>query len=159
MPPAKPHVHPNGENQHDATGDEFPLGWHGHECHAVQQAGDDEGAEQDAQHIATTAAQADATDHTGGDGIQLENGTPSQILGTPEAGPSIATDRARTEVQVSDGATTVIGGIVQTNEETRSSRTPGVSRLPLFGWLFKNNSNSTLTQELLIFITPRIIRG
>jgi type IV pilus assembly protein PilQ len=91
--------------------------------------------------------------------IQLENGTPSQILGTPEAGPSIATDRARTEVQVADGATTVIGGIVQTNEETRSNRTPGVSRLPLFGWLFKNNSSSTLTQELLIFITPRIIRG
>ena len=91
--------------------------------------------------------------------IQLENGVPSQILGTPEAGPSINTDRARTEVQVSDGATTVIGGIVQTNEETKSNRTPGVSRLPLFGWLFKSNSNSTMTQELLIFITPRIIRG
>lgn len=91
--------------------------------------------------------------------IQLENGTPSQILGTIEAGPSIAKDSARTEVQVSDGATTVIGGIVQSNEETRSSRTPGVSRLPLFGWLFKNNSNTSLTQELLIFITPRIIRG
>ncbi|MEO8480571.1 MAG: type IV pilus secretin PilQ [Acidobacteriota bacterium] len=91
--------------------------------------------------------------------IQLENGSPSQILGSPDAGPSIATDRARTEVQVSDGATTVIGGIVQTNEETRTTRTPGVSRLPLLGWLFRNNSNSSLTQELLIFITPRIIRG
>ena len=91
--------------------------------------------------------------------IQLENGTPSQILGTPAAGPSIATDRARTEVQVSDGATTVIGGIVQTNEESKATRTPGVSRLPLLGWLFRSNTNSTLTQELLIFITPRIIRG
>ncbi|HVW06755.1 MAG TPA: type IV pilus secretin PilQ [Vicinamibacterales bacterium] len=90
--------------------------------------------------------------------IQLENGSPSQLFGS-EAGPSIATDRARTEVQVADGATTVIGGIVSSNDQYTNQRTPGVSRIPLLGWLFKNNTSDTTSQELLIFITPRIIRG
>jgi type IV pilus assembly protein PilQ len=90
--------------------------------------------------------------------IQLENGSPSQLFGS-EAGPSIATDRARTEVQVADGATTVIGGIVSSNDQYTTQRTPGVSRIPLLGWLFKNNTSDTTSQELLIFITPRIIRG
>jgi type IV pilus assembly protein PilQ len=90
--------------------------------------------------------------------IQLDNGSPSQLFGS-SAGPSISTSRARTEVQIGDGETTVIGGIVKDNDETHNERTPGVSRLPLLGWLFKNSSTDTTAQELLIFITPRIIRG
>ncbi len=91
--------------------------------------------------------------------IQLENGTPSDILGSEAAGPSIRTDRARTSVQVADGATTVIGGILATTDQNDTTRTPGLSRVPLLGWLFKNNVETTRAQELLIFITPRIIRG
>jgi type IV pilus assembly protein PilQ len=91
--------------------------------------------------------------------IQLENGTPSDILGAESAGPSIRTDRARTSVQVADGATTVIGGILATTDQSDQSRTPGLSRVPLLGWLFKNSAETNRAQELLIFITPRIIRG
>jgi type IV pilus assembly protein PilQ len=91
--------------------------------------------------------------------IQLENGVPSNILGAAAAGPSIATDRARTSVQVADGATTVIGGILATRDQSDRSNTPGLSRIPLLGWLFKNVANDSVAQELLIFITPRIIRG
>lgn len=91
--------------------------------------------------------------------IALENGSPSDVLGSEQAGPSIRTDRARTSVQVADGATTVIGGILATQDTSDQSRTPGLSRVPLLGWLFKNTSSSSLAQELLIFITPRIIRG
>lgn len=90
--------------------------------------------------------------------IQLENGSPNSLFGS-QAGPSISTSRARTDVQVADGATTVIGGIIQSTDSSESDRTPGVSRLPLLGWLFKNNSSSNISKELLIFITPRIIRG
>jgi len=90
--------------------------------------------------------------------ISLENGSPSQLFGS-ESGPSISTNRAKTEVQVADGATTVIGGIVKSSEENQTQRTPGLSRVPLFGWLFKNSTDKTLSQELLIFITPRILRG
>ena len=90
--------------------------------------------------------------------IVLENGAPDATRGV-NGNPAIRTDRADTQVQVSDGNTTVIGGIVQTTDQDSSSRTPGLSGLPLLGWLFRNNSMSNVTQELLIFITPRIIRG
>jgi type IV pilus assembly protein PilQ len=90
--------------------------------------------------------------------IALENGSPSDILGAGGQ-PSITTDRARTSVQVADGDTTVIGGILATSDTTDRNRTPGLSRVPLLGWLFKNESSTNRTQELLIFITPRIIRG
>lgn len=90
--------------------------------------------------------------------IQLENGAPSDVLS--EGGqPSIRTDRANTLVQVADGTTTVIGGILSQTDNSQAARTPGLSRLPLLGWLFKNTSTENRSQELVIFITPRIIRG
>jgi type IV pilus assembly protein PilQ len=88
--------------------------------------------------------------------ISLENGSPDASLGI-DGSPAIRTDRASTQVQVPDGQTTVIGGIVQTRESTSNERTPGISRIPILGWLFRNSDTSQLTQELLIFITPRII--
>jgi type IV pilus assembly protein PilQ len=73
--------------------------------------------------------------------------------------PSINTQRATTEVQVADGTTTVIGGINQFKEQTRDDRTPGVANIPLLGWLFRRHAVSSESQELFIFITPRILRG
>jgi type IV pilus assembly protein PilQ len=55
--------------------------------------------------------------------------------------------------------TTVIGGIMQSRESTTNDRTPGLSRLPLLGWLFKRDTSTSEAQELLVFLTPRIIRG
>jgi type IV pilus secretin PilQ/predicted competence protein len=72
--------------------------------------------------------------------------------------PPIDTQRAVTTVLVPDGDTTVIGGIYQSTETNKEGRTPGLSRIPLLGWLFKQNDNSTTANELLIFITPRIIK-
>jgi type IV pilus assembly protein PilQ len=88
--------------------------------------------------------------------IAVENATPDfarQVLGIP----SIQTQRAGTTVLVSDGMTTVIGGIFTSQESTSTDRTPGLSRIPLFGWLFKRESSSDESRELLIFITPRIL--
>jgi type IV pilus secretin PilQ/predicted competence protein len=73
--------------------------------------------------------------------------------------PPINTQRANTQVLVSDGQTTVIGGIYVSNEQTTNDRTPGMSRLPLLGWLFKRDSVNDVSTELLIFITPRIIKS
>ena len=90
--------------------------------------------------------------------ITLENATPDfsrQVNGIPP----IDTQRARTQVQVDDGATTIIGGIFVTREQVSNERTPGLYRLPLLGWLFKRDTTSEESRELLIFITPRIIRG
>ncbi len=73
--------------------------------------------------------------------------------------PPIDTQRALTRVQVQDGETTVIGGIFVSTEQTSNDRTPGLSRIPLLGWLFKRNSVLDESRELLIFLTPRIIKG
>jgi type IV pilus assembly protein PilQ len=72
--------------------------------------------------------------------------------------PPIDTQRATTQVLVGTGETTVIGGIYVSREQTSQDRTPGLHRIPLLGWLFKRNDFSDETRELLIFITPKIIR-
>ena len=73
--------------------------------------------------------------------------------------PPIDTQRANTQVQVDDGATTVIGGIFVSREQTSTERTPVLHRIPLLGWLFRRDTNSDESRELLIFITPRILKG
>ena len=88
--------------------------------------------------------------------IALENGQPD-FTRSVNGNPSINTQRANTQVQVADGITTVIGGIVQSTETTARDTVPGVSKLPLLGWLFRHDDNESTNQELLIFITPRIL--
>ena len=72
--------------------------------------------------------------------------------------PPIDSQTANTRVLVSNGETTVIGGIYVSREQTVQGRTPGLHRIPLLGWLFQRNEVSDESRELLIFITPRIIR-
>ncbi len=73
--------------------------------------------------------------------------------------PSINTQRANTSVLVNDGQTTVLGGIYQSSNNSTTDRTPGLGSIPLLRWLFKRDILSDETVELLIFITPRIIRN
>ena len=72
--------------------------------------------------------------------------------------PPIVTQRASTTVQVGNGDTTVIGGIFESERSSSDSRVPLLHRIPLLGWLFKSRSERESTDELLIFLTPRIIR-
>ena len=90
--------------------------------------------------------------------VTLENATPDfsrQVNGIPP----IDTQRALTTVQVNDGATTVIGGIFVSQEQTTNDRTPVLHRVPILRWLFQRNTLTDSSRELLIFITPRILRG
>ena len=73
--------------------------------------------------------------------------------------PPINSQSAKTTVQINDGATTVIGGIFVTEEQTSNDRTPVLHRVPILKWLFQRNSLTDSSRELLIFITPRILRG
>ena len=59
---------------------------------------------------------------------------------------------------MSDGETTVIGGIYISREQSTQERTPALYRLPLLGWLFKKNTIEDESRELLIFLTPKIVR-
>ncbi len=75
----------------------------------------------------------------------------------PGGGEDIETRSTRTKLIVQDGETIVIGGVQQVTETTDQSRVPGMSNIPLFGWLFKNRSRTQEKRELLIFIRPKII--
>jgi type IV pilus assembly protein PilQ len=73
--------------------------------------------------------------------------------------PPINTQSAQTQVLVKDGATAVIGGIFQSNEQTSQNSTPFLSKLPILGYLFRNRFVTNTNNELLLFITPRIIKS
>jgi len=64
-----------------------------------------------------------------------------------------------TTLLVNDGDTTVIGGIYTNNTQSAINRTPGLGQIPLLSWLFKRDSVNDTSSELLIFITPRIIKA
>ena len=89
--------------------------------------------------------------------VMLENSTPDfsrAINGIPP----IDTQRAITSILVNDGQTTVIGGIYVSQQQATNDRTPGVHKIPLLGWLFRRETMRDQSRELLIFITPRIIK-
>ncbi|HWF83489.1 MAG TPA: type IV pilus secretin PilQ [Vicinamibacterales bacterium] len=90
--------------------------------------------------------------------ISVENATPDFSRSVNNI-PPINTQRANTTVLVSDGMTTVIGGIYTSTTTSNTDRTPGLGSLPLLKWLFKRDAVSDQNTELLIFITPRIIKG
>ena len=92
--------------------------------------------------------------------LEVNNDTPdfaNQQIGSPA--PPITTQSAKTRVLVKDGATAVIGGIIQSNESTRRDNTPFLSEIPILGYLFRNKRFDTTNQELLLFITPRIVKS
>lgn len=72
--------------------------------------------------------------------------------------PPITTQSAQTTVMVPNGGTTVIGGIYRTEDSITRERVPFLHKIPILGNLFKNFARTKQTRELLIFITPRIIR-
>ncbi|MDY7032243.1 MAG: type IV pilus secretin PilQ, partial [Thermodesulfobacteriota bacterium] len=72
--------------------------------------------------------------------------------------PGIDTRSAETEVLVKDGETTVIGGIYERTQTYAESGVPFLSKIPILGWLFKNEFKKDEITELLIFLTPTIIK-
>jgi type IV pilus assembly protein PilQ len=72
--------------------------------------------------------------------------------------PTVSTNEVETAVLVDNGDTIVIGGIVQSSSNISSTGTPWLSKIPGLGWLFKNKLNNTTDNELLVFITPKILQ-
>ncbi len=88
--------------------------------------------------------------------VVAENSSTATIVsGAP---PAINTQSMTTQVTVPDGGTTVVGGVLSDDEREGVDRTPGLSRIPLFGNLFKRKATRRDTSEILFFITPRIYR-
>jgi type IV pilus assembly protein PilQ len=85
---------------------------------------------------------------------QIDTGIP-RIQGIP----ALDTQAAETKVTVADGGTVVIGGVIISSQRVDVFQTPLVGSLPLIGNLFRRRSVTTQSQELLFFLTPRIIPG
>jgi type IV pilus assembly protein PilQ len=66
---------------------------------------------------------------------------------------------AKTKVLVPNGQTAVIGGIYQSDETTAELGTPGLKDIPVLGWLFKQRTEERIKNELLLFLTPRILNA
>ena len=75
------------------------------------------------------------------------------------AGPSIDRREANTQVIIRDGETMVIGGVFIDTQNNSVLGIPYLSRVPVLGWLFKSKSESVAKQELLIFLTPSIVKS
>jgi type IV pilus assembly protein PilQ len=89
--------------------------------------------------------------------VDVENTTPNfgqEVQGNPE----LITQQATTQVLVTDGGTVVIGGVIQTQNSINISQVPLLGNLPILGNLFKHTQVQTSNQELIFFITPRIIQ-
>jgi type IV pilus assembly protein PilQ len=91
--------------------------------------------------------------------IQIQKREPQlafAVVGATNA--PIATREARTRVIVRDGGTAVIGGIYTVSTNQNQDKVPGLANIPVLGHLFKNRNRSNQNEELLIFITPRVIQ-
>jgi len=89
--------------------------------------------------------------------VDVENTTPNfgqEVQGNPE----LITQQATTQVLVTDGGTVVIGGVIQTQNSINITQVPLLGSLPVLGNLFKHTQVNTQNQELIFFITPRIIQ-
>jgi type IV pilus assembly protein PilQ len=85
--------------------------------------------------------------------------TKNEIIGFISTGdPIISTNEADTQLLVDDGETIVIGGVVKNDVKLTESGFPILKDIPMIGWLFKSKIESNSKQELLIFLTPRIVQ-
>jgi type IV pilus assembly protein PilQ len=71
--------------------------------------------------------------------------------------PGTDKKEANTNVIIKDGETVVIGGMYKITTDDATSGVPGLMKIPFLGWLFKSDAVRSTTNELLIFITPRIM--
>ena len=89
--------------------------------------------------------------------VDVENTTPD-FGETVNGNPTLITQQATTQVLVTDGGTVVIGGVIQTNNSINVAQVPLLGSIPWLGNLFKHTTVSTTNQELIFFITPRVIQ-
>jgi type IV pilus assembly protein PilQ len=89
--------------------------------------------------------------------VTVQNDQIDQSIPRVEGIPAIDTQSAQTRVTVADGATVVVGGIIVSTQRTDIQQVPVLGSVPIIGNLFKHTTVSTTAQELLFFLTPRIL--
>jgi type IV pilus assembly protein PilQ len=87
--------------------------------------------------------------------VALENSVPDFARSVNNI-PSVASQKAKTQVLIPDGGTAVIGGIYVDTDSTNVRQVPGFGSIPILGYLFKETVTSKSTSELIFFVTPKI---
>jgi len=90
--------------------------------------------------------------------LKVENNQPSSTISVSDV-PGIVTESVDTQILVRTGTTAVIGGVYKLQETDNETGIPGLRKIPFFGWLFKNRVNKKASSELLVFITPKIVKN
>lgn len=109
------------------------------------------------------ALELDVTPHITSDGrifmtIKVTNNRPD-FGNTVQGQPALLIKEASTELLVADGDTTVIGGVFATNYSESFSRVPFLGNIPILGSLFRNHTTNESRDEMLVFVTPRVIQS
>lgn len=91
--------------------------------------------------------------------VKINKDDIDRLVPTPTgAVPAISTHAAQTQLLVNDGDTIVIGGIIKNREARGETGFPWLSKIPFLGWLFKERTDRSERDELIVFITPKIVR-
>jgi type IV pilus assembly protein PilQ len=91
--------------------------------------------------------------------VLVENTTIDPGIPRIQGVPALDTQSEETKILVADGGTVVVGGIIVSNQNVTTNEVPILGSLPLIGHLFRRNNVIISSQELLFFLTPRIIPG
>lgn len=91
--------------------------------------------------------------------LDVHKDSVGQVVPTGTGGtvPSIDTRDVQTQVLVNNGDTVVLGGVYETTKNTNVSKVPLLGDIPLLGWLFRSSTTTNNKDELLIFVTPKIL--
>jgi type IV pilus assembly protein PilQ len=90
--------------------------------------------------------------------IKASNDSPD-YANEVQGNPPIKKSEIESKVVINDGDTVVIGGVMQSDEEKSVSGWPFLQKIPVLGWLFKTEDVSNTKKQLLIFVTPRILKS
>ncbi|WP_026602995.1 type IV pilus secretin PilQ [Methylomonas sp. 11b] len=91
--------------------------------------------------------------------LDIKKDSPGTPLATGgNATVPIDTRQLKTKVQVEDGETVVLGGIYESTVQESFNTVPWVSDLPVIGWMFKKSVKNDTKKELLVFITPKVVK-
>jgi type IV pilus assembly protein PilQ len=91
--------------------------------------------------------------------LEVKKDTVGAVIGTSTGTiPSIDTKKVSTQVLVDNGDTVVLGGIFEQETRTTTTKVPFLGDLPILGYLFKKTARQDDKTELLIFVTPKIVK-
>lgn len=90
---------------------------------------------------------------------QRINGVSSSPLAQLDGAQGLSKKLLKTNIVLRDGQTAVLGGLMEDREEINETKVPLLGDIPVLGWLFKSRSKDIVKQNLLVFLTPKIIRN